>query len=341
MERDNQFDNAVMSIPPTCSRDEWFKVISSIKTKYGVEGYSLAFAYTQKRLDATGKGKSNKIDKIWDNINPGIISAGTAIFIARYYGWDDFYAPAPNYDWKELDNNHSPFPVVVEYFCQALTGDITLQDFYNTKIWILAEGKKPAIAVGGCWKQSRDLKEGGVNLARYGGWFENTLVRPWTTLDNILQIYKDLDFRLHNREEVKPAVSFAGDKKTPAEHDFIIIDCDYKPERDTDNQALEAKKKLGNFFAKLNMPIFASNSGNGFHALARWKGVETDEWLSTRYPLISLDTGDSVLALDIYQPGRKSLIALNYDRQITKHPTSHILPLIAKKDLEKVKCFRG
>ena len=197
------------------------------------------------------------------------------------------------------------------------------------------------------WRQSRPLSEGGVALARFGGVVREgkqqlpLTIKPWRTYAEVVDICNWAERK--GIEGVRPVIGLGGDSETLAPHALQIIDVDYKPASDVEGKGVLERDALRARFLDAGMAIFVSNSGNGFHAVGM---VHPDSWfdftnkagqtihkVASWAPLGKGSQSETGLAVDLFFPGARYLVALNWNKPGGNNDPSHVLPLLTAEDV--------
>ena len=222
---------------------------------------------------------------------------------------------------------------------------ITVRHFFDSPFWLLSEGKgKPAAAQRGraAWRQSRDPKAGGVELARFGGDARDVMrdrsvyqfrVLPWESYDAILA--KVADPALRVVEGAEPMVSLAGDEKTPCLGDYLLVDMDYHPEHDPASVSLPVRDTVGQRLADAGAALYKSRSGNGWHAVLRLSASDIEAGNRPQRRRVDPSKVPG-LAFDLFLPGSRSPLNISRGRPLANTDPAHVLPVLTLVELDQV-----
>lgn len=172
------------------------------------------------------------------------------------------------------------------------------------------------------WRHSRPE---GVKLARYGGlvyiddrdyWLN---ILPWDTRSNLIPAADTLGGHI--------SFVLSGDLATPACHDVLVLDCDFKPDADEQGLGQEYRDNLKARLWAYGLAIFDSSSGNGFHAIARLQDLDVKRKPQGRYypypDPANPKRGLHGIAVDIFLPSSLRHVVINWDKMRT--PASEAL----------------
>lgn len=250
-----------------------------------------------------------------------------------------------------------PRPVKTEVDKTPLNADFppkgfAVKDITTLPCWFVGAGKMGAtLTYKGStfgWRQSHQR---GVKLARFGGWDEDNKIqiRPWADYESIKASCEWINAH-YKKLEVRPSISLGGDKDTPAPHGLVIMDVDYKPSADKDGRGLAYKDTLFTRFTEAGWACYASNSGNGYHAIAC---VHPKSWYEFTYqgrPVSKIPVwepygrgsrAETGVSVDFFFPGAKFLIAVNMHKPIANNEAEHVLPWATAEDINNLLTLEG
>lgn len=128
-------------------------------------------------------------------------------------------------------------------------------------------------------------------------------------------------------EGAEPAIALGGDRETPAPHDILLLDFDYKPSDDPDGRGLALREATRERLGRAGFAMFGSRSGNGFHALGRYaaEDMRADRWPQAK----RVDsTGASGAGLDVFSPGYRGMVNLGPARALPEIGLDTPLPIV-------------
>lgn len=238
-------------------------------------------------------------------------------------------------------------------FATALSADFTVGDMLELPCWFPGIQKKPYSfrwrGRNHSWRQSRPPEDGGMAVARNGGELVQDKrrweIHPWSDYAKAVASCDWIKQKLRE-EAVRPMFGMGGDKESPAPHALVFFDVDYKPDADVGGLGRACRDKLRAFFVEKGLAIFESNSGNGYHAVAildsrcfwdfRRGGEETVHKIGGWEPLGTGSKATTGLAIDLFFPGARFLIALNVWKGRENSELSHRLPHITSGEIDSL-----
>ena len=238
--------------------------------------------------------------------------------------------------------HHPPGPPPKVYHATPIEGDVTVMEALRMPLWILTIDKRPAWCVKGVWRAALQPEYGGVRRARFGGpgafrpkdgQPREGTVLPWATWEQVNKATFRPDLQVPQGAE--PTLALAGDRETPAPHDLLLLDFDYKPYADPDGHGLALREAARERMARAGFAMFASRSGNGFHAVGRYaaEDIRLGRWPEVKRPDIG---GTPGVGLDIFPPGYQGMINLGPERLLPGTDLNRPLPVMGLDALIQV-----
>ena len=338
----NEFRRAVSALnatPHDC--DSGVAVAGAMKRRFGEQAADAVISWWAS--GHPGEPESSLRAK-WDRLgeHPAPAGLGTLFYLARQAGW--------SYALGEFAPSHSTVPVPVPGpdpgpgYVDPSVPDATLGEFWETRIWLVSQGKSPGSFFRGnmlrAYRQSRSPDKGGVRLARYGGDVRETSessgrkyrlrVLPWSTYGGILQVLAGADGRWFGGTAT-PAVSLAGDAACPAEHRFAVLDADYRPELDSSGHGRVLRDRWLRAALDLGVPVFRSRGGEGFHAVFQYSAADME---AGRWPARKGVKGFcGTVGIDLFLPGSRSMVGVSRDRALGDYGPDLPLPQVGLDQL--------
>ena len=348
MERMNEFQRAVSALgalPHDC--DSGVAVAAAMKREFGDEAASAVISWW-------GSGHPDEPESVlrtkWDRLgdHPGAAGLGTLFHLARQAGWSGALGEfAPSRSTVPVPGpEHGPGPGLGPGpgCVDPLVPDATLGEFWETRIWLVSQGKSPGSFFQGnilrAYRQSRGPGKGGVKLARYGGDVRETSessgreyrlrVLPWLPYHEVLEL---LSIPAGSRfgRGAAPAVSLAGDATCPAGHRFAVLDADYRPELDSSGDGRVLRDRWLRAAQDLGVPVFRSRGGEGFHAVFQYSAADIE---AGRWPARKGVKGlDGAIGIDLFLPGSRSMVGVSRDRALGDYRPDLPLPQVGLDQL--------
>ena len=233
-----------------------------------------------------------------------------------------------------------------ELHCQVMPAGFTLADLYELPCWFVGAGKQGHTfewaGQSVAWQQSvaDSLNPAGMALCQKGGPAirmsgRTVLLKPWTSLAACRETIQWL--KAHKQDGkygLRPSLGLGGDKESPAISNALVLDFDYRPDSDSEGQGKVKRDSCLDLCRQAGLPIFASNSGNGFHALAL---LDKADLILTGKAKQGNHQLYPALSVDLFLPSSRFLVALNPDKPLHNADLDHCLPVLTLEQVYELR----